>query len=428
MRWIWAILPLFVPFVAIGEETVPVLAAPPAGEETEAVSLSAALDETLRTHPSLRALGHRWRAALEKVPQARALPDPWLTYEALTRVETPEHRIGFRQEIPVWTALRAAGEEAAGEARAAGCRFEAGRQSALYATRAAHAACVRLGLSLRAGKASLELLRGLEPVVRARYAAADASHPDLLRLQNEIARLESDLDALEAMRPVLGARLAAALGRDPSGPALRAQEETFPAELPALAPDVVLARVARANPEIGEAEAMTEAAIAARRAARVAWLPGLSLGACSMRMEGGPMERNYPVEAMVELSLPLQAQRIRAGERGAEEALRAARSERKAALHRLLAEARAVLYAVQDADRRARLVAGELAPRQERAAEALTTAYAAGAADLAEALGARREVLQLKAEEIDALAERETRLAELGMLGAADFRSVGAAP
>ncbi|HER19754.1 MAG TPA: hypothetical protein ENO14_01765, partial [Chromatiales bacterium] len=58
------------------------------------------LRHAARTNAGLEAAFEEWKAAVEQVPQAKALPDPRFTYgyfidEVETRVGPQEHRLGL---------------------------------------------------------------------------------------------------------------------------------------------------------------------------------------------------------------------------------------------------------------------------------------------------------------------------------------------
>ena len=70
---------------------------------------TAALDDYLRyaalNNPGLEAAFNRWKAALQRVPQVTALPDPRFTYQYYieqveTRVGPQRHAVGIAQTFP----------------------------------------------------------------------------------------------------------------------------------------------------------------------------------------------------------------------------------------------------------------------------------------------------------------------------------------
>ncbi|HUU58589.1 MAG TPA: hypothetical protein VMZ50_03520, partial [Phycisphaerae bacterium] len=74
-------------------------------ELTEESTLSDYLAYAALTNPALEPAFNRWKAALERVPQVRALPDPRFTYryyirEVETRVGAQRQSFGIAQTLP----------------------------------------------------------------------------------------------------------------------------------------------------------------------------------------------------------------------------------------------------------------------------------------------------------------------------------------
>jgi len=89
-------------------------------ELTESSGLSDYLAYAALNNPGLEAAFNRWKAALERVPQVKALPDPRFEYkyfikEVETRVGPQQHSFGVSQVLPWFGKLDLRGE-VAGEA------------------------------------------------------------------------------------------------------------------------------------------------------------------------------------------------------------------------------------------------------------------------------------------------------------------------
>lgn len=86
------------------------------------------LTYALLNNPGVRSAFETWRAALERVPQAKALPDPTLGYGYFirnieTRVGPQRHRFELMQKIPFFGKLGLRGEAALAVAKAAAARY-----------------------------------------------------------------------------------------------------------------------------------------------------------------------------------------------------------------------------------------------------------------------------------------------------------------
>ena len=81
-------------------------------------------------NPGLEAAFNRWKAALEKVPQVRSLPDPKFTYsyfikEVETRAGPQRHKFSLAQMFPWFGKLDLQGDVALEAANAERQRYEA---------------------------------------------------------------------------------------------------------------------------------------------------------------------------------------------------------------------------------------------------------------------------------------------------------------
>ena len=105
---------------------------------------SAGLDRFLAyaalNNPGLEAAFNQWKAAVERVPQVRALPDPRFTYryfirEVETRVGPQKQAFGLTQTFPWFGKLALRGDVAAEAARAAQQRYENEKLRLFYEVR-----------------------------------------------------------------------------------------------------------------------------------------------------------------------------------------------------------------------------------------------------------------------------------------------------
>ncbi|HNT34333.1 MAG TPA: TolC family protein, partial [bacterium] len=92
-------------------------------DEIDSATLDGLLRHAARNNPSLRAAFARWQAALEQIPQMRALPDPRLSYEIMARVSPREHTVMLSQMFPWVGTLSLEQKMAEKEARIECTRF-----------------------------------------------------------------------------------------------------------------------------------------------------------------------------------------------------------------------------------------------------------------------------------------------------------------
>jgi outer membrane protein TolC len=235
--------------------------------------LAAYLRFGLLHNARLRAAFHRWRAALDTIPQVSALPDPVFTYahfveDIETRTGPQRQRFSLQQTFPWFGVLQLRGEVAAREAESLWWKVVAARLSVVREIKQAYFEYAYLAQAIRIDEDNLRLLRQLEPVVQRRVQAG-ANQEDLLRLQVEIGRLENDLESRRKFRPALSARLSAAMNARAREP-LPLPDEVVPLIAELEVGDLDL-RLQRDNPELA---VLREEIARAQKRAELAGLSG----------------------------------------------------------------------------------------------------------------------------------------------------------
>ena len=174
-----------------------------AATELPTLDESSTLDHYLRyaarNNPGLEAAFQRWKAAVERLPQVRALPDPRFTYgyyisEVETRVGPMQHAFSLSQTLPWLGKLQDREDAAARAANAQFRRFEAERLDLFFVVESAFNELFYLKRSIDIAGDNIELLLQFERVARARYRVAAARHPDIVRIQVELGVVLAAID------------------------------------------------------------------------------------------------------------------------------------------------------------------------------------------------------------------------------------------
>ncbi len=375
------------------------------------------LDDYLRLaftrNAGLRAAFERWRAAVERVPQSRALEDPALSFEYFIEQMDTRYGASLTQSFPAFGTLRMREGQAAAEAQAARHAFDAERFD-LYerVVRAVH----EYGYLARAtdlAEENLRLLEQVEQAAEARYRSGAGAQADWILVQIEKERMADRLASLRDQRRVQSVGLAALLSlpandRLPwpqiASSGLASLDEAALAEL-----------LGELNPELKAADAGIEAARQGRDLARRAGWPGFMLGGGWMVMPGeGGQGDESDVRLMAGISLPIWRGRIRAEVREADAMLRAAEQDRDEMRNRLRAELSMAVFQFRDAERRVELFTKSLIPKAGQVLASQQQAYAEGKADFATWIEAQRTLLEFRLLVERAVADREIALADIG--------------
>jgi outer membrane protein, heavy metal efflux system len=189
----------------------------------EGAGLAELVQRALEHNPEVGAAYHRWRASLERVPQARALPDPQLglgfVFDEVDRnSEYMGERYSIAQMLPWFGKLGLQGDIATLEAEADARRYQAARLAAVAEVTSAWFEYAWLREAKATAWENLELMMRLESVARAMYRTGEASLSDLTRAQVELGRLDDQHRSLSDMLGPAAAALNAVLGRPAHAP------------------------------------------------------------------------------------------------------------------------------------------------------------------------------------------------------------------
>jgi len=410
----------------------------------------------------LQAAFNRWKAALERVPQVRALPDPKFTYayfiqEVETRVGPQQQKLRLAQTFPWFGKLQLRGDVAMEEANAARQRYEAEKLKLFYRVKDVYYEYYYLGRAIAVVRANRDLMKYLEAVARTRYKAGATGHPDVIRAQVELGKLDDQLRTLMDLREPIVARLNAALNRPvgadlpwpkaapeeqieatdeqilswlrASSPELKALEYQIAKQRHAIElakkdyfPDITLAVEYTDIGTIARKEGQgLRAPFAQRSAVRLGQGMGDALDAINVARSFLPGDR--PGEAgrdawvvSATLNVPIWYEKYRAGECEARARHLAALRSWTDRARLLSSRIKQVLYEFRDAARKIDLYKDTLIPKAKQTLKATEAAFRAGQATFLDLVDAERVLLEFELSYERALANHAQRLAELEML------------
>lgn len=390
----------------------------------EDAALSDYLAYAAVNNPGLEAAFNEWKAALERIPQVRAFPDPRFTYvhyiQAVeTRVGPQEQSYALTQTFPWLGKLKRLGEVALKEADAARQHYEAAKLRLFYQVKHAYYEYYYLARAIAVTEANITLVGNLEEVARAKYQVGAVPYAALVKAQVELGKLEDALKTLEDLRGPTVARLNTALGRAP--------ESYLPWPGPIgiepvdFSDEEIYGGLKADNPELLALDLMTAREEAAVGLSRQTYFPDFTLGATFIRtgdavdpeMEASGKD---PVMASLSLNLPIWIGKYRAAEREAQARLRAAEKRRRDREHQLLTDLELAVFHFRSAERKMDLYGDSLIPKAEQALVASQRAFAADKVDFFDLIEAERTLLEFQLAYERALADRAQKLAEIEML------------
>lgn len=375
-----------------------------AGPDVELSGLQGYLAQAMAANPQLDAFESRYEAAMQRIPQASALPDPMFQVthfveSVQTRTGPQENVFTFSQKIPWFGKLSSRENAASAEAQALWFAYQ---NQQLMLARAVSLAFYEYGYTgeaLRLTRENLELLRQLEPVVEEKVRAGGEVNA-LLRLKVEIGKVGDRLESLRQTRVVQSARLGELLAL-PATTLLPWPEWEAPETVSPDGPSLVAAIEAN-NPELQMLERKISSAQARREIARLESYPDITLGFNYIQTGDPVVNPNTPDAGQdpwgftVAVNLPIWFEKYDAARAEALANQRSYESEYDHRLNALRAELSASLARLKDANRRLALYGDDLLGLAEQAVENSRAGYEAGRTGILEVIDSERSLLDLQ--------------------------------
>jgi outer membrane protein TolC len=365
--------------------------------------------DVLTRHPGLAVLAAAARAADQRAPQVRSLPDPMASLTVFllqpqTRVGPQQASLGLSQRLPWFGKLELAEQAALLDAAAARTRVDALGLELLTEVRRLYLELQYLDREERIVVEDQSTLEHYEALAQARYASGVGIGQAVIKIQAEITRARTRLLGIGRRRAELAARVNALRDRFDGTPVGVGASSPPIGNLPSL--DRMREWALRSRPELVEAQALIDAASARVDLAKQSYRPDFTVG-LSYSLVGSRDDaagRLDPPEGNGDdilglsggISVPIWRSKLAAGVEEAVQQRLAAEQARRAVTARIEGE-------LADLGRRIPLIREQLelfdrtltvqAEESLRSAEA---AYASGTASALDLLDAERVLLGVR--------------------------------
>lgn len=377
------------------------------------------------SNPGLEAAFNRWRAAVERVPQVEALPDPRFTYryfieEVETRVGAQRQSFGIAQTFPWFGKLALRGDAAAEAAKAEYQRYQAAKLKLLYQVKQAYCEYYYLARAVAITEENMRLLTHIETIARTRYKVAAGSHPDVIRAQVELGKLDDRLRSLRELRGPIVAALNAALNRPVDAPLAGPTE--LRQERVSITDEQILAMLGRSNPDLKALDREISRQKLRVDLAKKEHFPDITLGVDYIDTASSTGGRHPgddgkdPVVAMVSINLPIWWDKLSAGVREAKHRHFAAQRRKVQRANSLSSQLKMVLYRFHDAGRKINLYRDTLLPKARQSLKVTQASFRAGKGSFIDLVDAQRILLEFELAYERAMTDHVQRLAELEVL------------
>jgi cobalt-zinc-cadmium efflux system outer membrane protein len=415
---------LFTPSLR-GEEKAGNTPGPSSGLEHETLRiLSGYLNQAALHNPELESAFYRWKSALEKIPQVKALPDPRFTFAYYienieTRVGPQEARLALFQTFPWFGVLDLREDVAAQEADAAKAQYDALKVKIFYDVKNVFYEYAYLAQAIQITREDIELLKYFERVARARYSSGAVPYADVVKTQIQLGRIEDRLKTLQDLRKPLMAKLAASTNLPP--------DTEFP--LPPAVPVMLLSMtdeelfkgLPEHSPQVKRFEYLEAREKAGIELARKEFYPDVTFGVEDI-ITGPALVPSTPdsgkdaLIASVTINIPFWWEKRRAAVREGRAKLNSTSKGAEALKRSLHSDMELALYKYRDAQRKIDLYRNTLIPKAEEALGVTLQAFQGGTRSSLDLIDAEKTLLEFELSFIRALADQAQRVAEMEWL------------
>jgi len=367
----------------------------------------------------LKSSFQQWQMAEEQIPQAKALPDPEVTYNYWTKQSDLQMRqtLGVMQMFPWFGKIDARTEAAIKEASAAQQKYQAARLALFKEVKEGFYEFAYLARATDIAKENLELFKHFEEVARTKHLTMETGHPDVIRAQVEIARMEDVLRGLNQLREPTVSRLKTALTLPAETNLPWPRSEDF--NVAEIDYEQLVSMLRRKNPELAGLNLEAMAAKSKIALAEKNFYPDIGVGVMWENMDS-PGGRDG-VAMVFQINLPLWRDSYGAGVRQAQAQKASIEQQRVDTENVLLTKASQALYEYRDSVRKIRLYRDVLIPKGKELLQASEAAYRGGTIDFLSLIDAQRMLLDYYLSVQRAIADNRQKLAELEMLTGTEF-------
>jgi cobalt-zinc-cadmium efflux system outer membrane protein len=374
----------------------------------EELSLKQAIEQALRSNPTIAAGQLSATAAKYAAQGARALTNPEVSIApSVVGVAGADSAILFVQPLEINGSRRVRGQIAAHEATASRFDANATQRDVVLAVKQTYWDIARAQELVKLNQDNVQYLDTLNKASKKQLEVGAVPGTQLIKTEVELARGRQELDQAQLELSLARASLNALLNR-PKDIEFAATDPLVFSDV-TLDPNALLAAACAQRPEVSSAQAQLAAAQGQIKAARLLTVPDLSIEA-----RRGTLETESDGGVAIGLNLPILDWGSARGERQrAESAAQSQAKQLEAVRNQIALE---VEQAVQQARTSAGIVReyqGGIIEKSEQLAAKAQEGYARGASGYLDVLEAQRTLRSTRTEYFSALSGYQKALAQL---------------
>ena len=393
-----------------------------AQSEKSRLNVDQLVDEALQNNPEISAAKQKWEVFKEKVPQARALPDPMFGFGIISLPtnfsfkdeDMTMKEFSISQMFPFYGKRRLMGEMAGKEAEAV---FNEIQEKANRIVRDVKAAYYDLAHNYRTTEVTQRNKRILEDfakIAETRYGVGEGIQQDVFKVHIEVSKRVDDLIMLGQRKRALEAKLNALLNRPPETSVGEPEEVVFRKfpftieELQKMALEM--------NPILKGMKKMIESKEKAYALAKREYYPDFNFKfAYGQRDDGPDMKRRDMLTGMMELNIPIyfkSKQDRKVAETKAE--ILATEAQYRAMKNEVLFMIADMTSMIQRGERQIELYKTGILPQTSLQINSAMSSYRVNKADFMTLLDSQMTLYKYELEYHQALTEYEKNVASLG--------------
>jgi len=365
--------------------------------------LSELIQEALEQNPQLKAARNEWQAVLEKIPQAKSLPDPMLSYAHFgqsveTRLGPQRNKFSLSQKFPFFGKLSLRGEIAQSAASIFEEQYNAVKADLILKIKKAFFSLFWFDRAIRISEEEKEVLKRLAKIAEKKYETGDANQQDVLKAQVEISKVFDKLLILKQGKKAVVAELNSLLNRAPDAYIGEVEEIKLPEFKVELKDLYSLATEGR--PEMRKARYHIEKNERSLKLAKKNYYPDFKLMFDYIDIGGGTTTnvkdgRNSWM-ASIGINIPIWRKKLHAAEAEAATKLKASQDNYKNVQNVTLSRINELFFEVKTVQEQVILYRYSLLPQAEQSLKASEVGYLAGKVDFLNLLDSERMVLLIR--------------------------------
>jgi outer membrane protein TolC len=379
-------------------------------------------------NPGLQSSYKEFEAAMQKVPQVNALPDPNFSFGYFlspveTRVGPQRAKFSLTQMFPWFGTLKARGDAATLMAEARYQAFLDSRNRLYFQVAAAYFPLYELNKWKQIEQENIDILESYKTIATTKFENGRGSMVDVLRVDIMLKDAETRLQILNDKEKPLLSSFNNLLNRD-ENEQVEVVDSLSVEDLPAeISNDSLLMR----NPALAELELKTRASEASEVIAQKQGLPNVGVGldyvvvgkSSTMTASDNGKDVLMP---MVSVSIPLFRKKYKAAEREAQLRQESFSLQKENAFNTLVSEFDRTRFTLQEQQQLINLYNGQISTIRQ-SLNLLFTAYGNSGKEFEEVLRMQQQLLQYKKNKATALAEFQIARAKINYLTAKTYNN-----